>query len=711
MKIDTTFLGSKLGRRILQLFVLSALLPVGLLAGVSLWRVGHQLEEQGRRELRQASHDEGMAICERLRFLEAELRLLAPATQTGVDTGAAKKELAASLERHFKGLELIDGNGTPKILFGDQSWPFAASADELSHLKAGKPVLVTRPCGESETCIFMAVAIDQSKPESGMLVGKVLPTYLLDGEDLPENREVCVLDSEGQILMCSGRTPSELPSSMSKTVSGQIEWSRDGKTYDSDYWNIFLKPAFFTDHWTVIASEAQEEGLLPLQEFKRIFLLVVALSLLSVVLLSVIQIRRQMVPLGKLQEGTRQVAESAFDTRVDVKSGDEFEELADSFNRMAARIEKQFHTLQTSNSIDRAILSALEIDEIVATLSVHLRSVLPYDSVCVSFLESEDSNRARHHVTSHEVGRETEITFTTLAEKEIRELSDNPKIAALTAGRFTPEFLAPLTSRGMRFFLVAPVVVRGRVGAIISLGHGSHSIWAKEDYAQTQQIADRVAVALSNARLVEDLKRLHAGTLTALARAIDAKSHWTSGHSERVTNLALRIAIQMGLPAPDLDILWRGGMLHDIGKIGISAEILDKPGKLTEQEMAHIREHVEIGRRILEPMPGFADCMPVLLHHHERFDGTGYPHGLAGEQISLHGRIFAVADCFDAVVSDRPYRSGMPVARAVEIIKQGSGTHFDPRVVETFLRLISNDSKFQGREEASETLASSFSAT
>ena len=711
MKIDTTFLGSKLGRRILQLFVLAAMLPVGLLAGISFWRVGEQLREQSRQNLRQASHEEGMAICERLRFIEAELRLLASGAQDKAGTASAKSESAMNFGLHFKGLELIDERGAPKVLFGDESWPFSVSGDELSFLQTGKPLVATRPCGDSGTCMFMAVAVDEDHPEKGQLVGKILPAYLLDRENLPPNKELCVLDAENQLLMCSGRTPAEFPTSSSRAVSGQLRWMRDGKAYDSDYWKVFLKPAFFTDHWTVIASEAQEAGLLPLAEFKRIFVLVVVLSLLSVVLLSVVQIRRQMIPLGKLQEGTRRVAGSAFDTRVDVKSGDEFEELADSFNHMATRIEKQFHTLQTSNSIDRAILSAMEIDEIIATLSVHLRSVLPYDSVCVSFLESEDSNRARNHVTSHEAGSETEITFTTFAEKEMRELGDDPKIAAVTAGRFTPEFLAPLTSRGMRFFLVAPVVVRGRVGAIISLGHGSHSIWTKEDYAQTQQIADRVAVALSNARLVEDLKRLHAGTLTALARAIDASSHWTSGHSERVTNLALRIAIQMGLPAPDLDILWRGGMLHDIGKIGISTEILDKPGKLTEQEMAHIREHVEIGRRILEPMPGFADCMPVLLHHHERFDGTGYPYGLAGEQISLHGRIFAVADCFDAVVSDRPYRPGMLPARAIEIITQGSGTHFDPRIVETFLRIISKDGEFQVREEAPEELASSLSAT
>lgn len=686
------------------------MLPVGLLSGISFWRVGQQLQEQSRENLRQTSHEEGMAICERLRFVEAELRLLATGAHDKTGAVPTKSESAMSLGRHFKGLELIDGRGVSKLLFGNESWPFPTSADELSHLRTGEPLVATRPCGDSETCIFMAVAIDENHPENGLLLGKILPSYLLDKENLSETKEVCVLDAQGQLLMCSGKTPSELPASTSKKVSGQLQWTRDGRKYDSDYWKVFLKPAFLTDHWTVVASEAEEKGMLPLAEFKRIFVLVVSLSVLIVVLLSLVQIRREMVPLGKLQEGTRRIAESAFNTRVEVKSGDEFEELAGSFNRMAARIEKQFHTLQTNNGIDRAILSAWGIDEIFATLSAHLHSVLPYESVCVSFLESGGASRAKNYVTSEEAEHLTETTVTDVEEKEIRELSNSPNIIALTAGRNTPGYLAPLTSRGMRFFLIAPIVLQGRVAAIISLGHSSHSIWSKEDHVQAQQMADRVAVALSNARLVEDLKRTHQGTLIALARAIDAKSPWTSGHSERVTDVALLIAKDMGLPAADLDVLRRGGMLHDIGKIGVSSAILDKPGKLTEAEMEHIREHVVIGGRILEPIPGLADCLPVVLHHHERFDGNGYPYGLAGEQISLHGRIFAVADCFDAVVSDRPYRSGMPVARAIEIIREGAGTQFDPRIAEIFLRLMSSETKVHDKEQVAETLETTSSA-
>ena len=186
---------------------------------------------------------------------------------------------------------------------------------------------------------------------------------------------------------------------------------------------------------------------------------------------------------------------------------------------------------------------------------------------------------------------------------------------------------------------------------------------------------------------VEALEQLDLGTLTALARAIDAKSAWTAGHSERVTNLALKLGHTMGLPPKSLAIMHRGGLLHDIGKIGTPATILDKPGRLEPEEMQTMRDHVKIGVRILEPIPCFREALPIVAQHHEWFDGSGYLVGLAGDNISLHARILAVADCYDAMVSDRPYRKGLPRPQVLEILRQRSGTQFDPAVIEVFIRL------------------------
>jgi putative two-component system response regulator len=190
---------------------------------------------------------------------------------------------------------------------------------------------------------------------------------------------------------------------------------------------------------------------------------------------------------------------------------------------------------------------------------------------------------------------------------------------------------------------------------------------------------------------VEALEQLDLGTVTALARAIDAKSAWTAGHSERVTNLALKIGRAMGLPTKSLEILHRGGLLHDIGKIGTPSSILDKPGSLEPEEMRIMRDHVNIGLRILEPISCLREALPLVAQHHEWLDGSGYPAGLAGENISLHGRILAVADCYDAMTSDRPYRKGLPRSQALEILRQRSGSQFDPLVVDAFMQLTAAD--------------------
>jgi putative nucleotidyltransferase with HDIG domain len=175
--------------------------------------------------------------------------------------------------------------------------------------------------------------------------------------------------------------------------------------------------------------------------------------------------------------------------------------------------------------------------------------------------------------------------------------------------------------------------------------------------------------------------------LNALARAIDAKSSWTAGHSERVTRLALALGEAMNLDEETLEDLRRGALLHDIGKIAIPRSILDKPGRLTEEEYKVICEHPARGARILEPIEAYAPIMPLVKQHHEWFNGAGYPDGLAGRDITLGARILAVADVYDALISERPYRQGMPHDRAITIIRDGKGTQFDPAVVDRFLQL------------------------
>jgi putative nucleotidyltransferase with HDIG domain len=202
------------------------------------------------------------------------------------------------------------------------------------------------------------------------------------------------------------------------------------------------------------------------------------------------------------------------------------------------------------------------------------------------------------------------------------------------------------------------------------------------------QIAEQVKVALANAGLVTKLADLNLGTLTALARTVDAKSPWTAGHSERVTEVAMKIGHVMNFPQERLNLLNRGALLHDIGKIGIPAKILDKPARLTDEEFSIIKKHPTKGFRIIEPIAAYKDVLPIILQHHERIDGNGYPQGLEGHEISKEAKIVAVADAFDAIVSDRPYRKGLSKAQAMEIMREEAGQQFDPSALEAFIEVI-----------------------
>jgi len=176
-------------------------------------------------------------------------------------------------------------------------------------------------------------------------------------------------------------------------------------------------------------------------------------------------------------------------------------------------------------------------------------------------------------------------------------------------------------------------------------------------------------------------------TLRALAKALEAKDVETRGHSERVVAYCLTLGRQLGLSQRDLIALEQGALLHDIGKIGVRDSILLKPGPLTDEQWVEMRAHIDHGLAIIDGIDFLSGARAVVGEHHEKFDGSGYPKGLSGESIHIHARIFAVADAFDALTSDRPYRAGRSYAEARDEILASSGTHFDPKVVDAFLKI------------------------
>ena len=190
---------------------------------------------------------------------------------------------------------------------------------------------------------------------------------------------------------------------------------------------------------------------------------------------------------------------------------------------------------------------------------------------------------------------------------------------------------------------------------------------------------------------VQELQATHSATLEALVAALEARDHETQGHSERVTRYSMAIGHALGLDEEHLDALARGALLHDIGKIGVPDHILRKPGPLDDAEWMLMRRHPLFGEQMVGGIAFLEAAVPVVRHHHERYDGTGYPQRLAGDEIPMAARVFAVADTFDAMTSDRPYRAALSIEEARAEIRRCAGTQFDPTVVEAFLRVSDED--------------------
>jgi putative nucleotidyltransferase with HDIG domain len=698
MNLELAFLKSKVARRIFTLFIFCALVPIAALALVSFSQVTDQLYEQSWKRLLESTKAMGMSVFERLTFLENELKVFSSNLDAGskvLMSSRAIEEHKERLEKRFRELAVIYDDGKAVALFGSAVHPGNISGDELNYLHAGKTLLVTQPGGDNHIHLYLMMAVDPQGPRKGILCGELNPMYLWglsEHSTLPAMTELCVLDKSRKVIYTTiSLTPSFYERSghrMESSASGRFEWEAEDGKYLACFWDIFLKPKFLYPNWTLVLSVSKEHILAPLAYFKKIFPLIVLLSLWVVLLLSVIQIRKTMDPLGKLKDGTRQIAMREFDSRVKVKSGDEFEELAGSFNDMARQLGRQFQALTTMAEIDRAVLSALDTDTIVNTTITRLREVFKYDFVGVTLLNSRGGNSPHMYVGSGNKEGVRVVDEVEIMPDEVEALKAEREIIVTNVGEGLPYYLLPFAKGGLTTFVVLPLFIKGELEGIISLGSVDSSPPAQDDLSQARQMADQVAVALSNAQLIEELDLLNWGTLTALARTVDAKSPWTAGHSERVTEQALKIGEGMGLAPDTLEELRRGALLHDIGKIGIPAAILDKPGRLTDEEYDIIKQHPRIGARIIEPIAAYAPIIPIVLQHHEHFNGRGYPDGVAGEELSLGARILAVADVYDALVSDRPYRKGMELEKTLSIIQENSGTQFDPNVVEAFLKVV-----------------------
>jgi response regulator RpfG family c-di-GMP phosphodiesterase len=354
--------------------------------------------------------------------------------------------------------------------------------------------------------------------------------------------------------------------------------------------------------------------------------------------------------------------------------------------------------------VSEAIAASLELDRI---LDVIMDSVMQEISADVVTLHLQDPKTERYEERIKRTNADGAFDADPLpGSLDLQELllhyrEDRPVVHhGIKAARF---FERGFDGKKLVSFASVPMKIRDRV--IGMLNAYSFTRGKKFDEGQRKMLvilAGRAAMSIENARLYEDLvdrnkdlKHMNLSleenfrqTIVGFAHALEESDRYTRGHSERVAFYARLIGVGMQLKESEIETLVQAGLMHDIGKIGIRYEKLNKPGKLTPEEVAMFRTHPAKGKRILEPIPFMRDIIPGCWCHHESFDGGGYPQALMGENIPLLGRIVAVADTYDAMTSDRAYRKALPHDVAIAELERCSGSQFDPRIVKVFLHVI-----------------------
>jgi putative nucleotidyltransferase with HDIG domain len=237
-----------------------------------------------------------------------------------------------------------------------------------------------------------------------------------------------------------------------------------------------------------------------------------------------------------------------------------------------------------------------------------------------------------------------------------------------------------------RSYIVYPLISKGaNIGFLNLVTDKSYNFVTAGQKHLISLLVSTVAAAVENDFMGRNLQKSYLLTIKALANAVEARDRYTAGHTDRVYRLAKITARRMGWNNRKMVDLRTGCILHDIGKIGVPDAVLNKPGKFTQKEREIMNSHPELGAKILKGIPFLEPVIPYVISHHEQFDGSGYPNGLSGEEIPIEGRLLAVVDTFDAIMSDRPYRAGAVPSKAIDELKKFSGAQFDPEVVKAFL--------------------------
>ena len=638
MKLDTTFFKSKVARRIFALFVFCALVPTSVLAIISFSQVSELLDKQSQRQLHLTSKSIGVSVYERLCFLEEQLKIFSASITATPEysTHSSIEKYGESLKKRFKRLTLIDNSGRHVHFFNPIQNPGEQSAEEKQHIISGKTVVLTRFSDDNLLNIFMIRAVDPQDPKQGILFGEINPMYLWglsESNTLPSMTELCVLDESDNVIFSTlPLSSSHLEKSvfkMSHSSMNQFYWKYDGRDYLASFWTIFLEFNFFCPKWTIFLSLPEDYVYAPMAYFKKIFPLIILLSLLLVLLLSGMLIRRTMRPIANLKDGTRRIAMRDFDSRVTVTSGDEFQDLAESFNDMAKELGRQFSALNTIEQIHRAILSTLDTGKIVDIVLTRIHEVFNYDFVSVTLLDSQNKNPGRTYFRRGKTEVVKLVDGVEIAPQEVKDLIDNRGILSINTDEDLPAYLAPFTSMGIKSFTAIPLLVKQDLAGVMVLGSFDSFSPKKEDLPQARLLADQVAIALSNARLTQGQKRAQKALYRAnieLEKRVKERTSDLLSANENLHNeidereqveVELKEAKQTAEIANTAKTNFLANMSHELRTplnaiLGFSELLLDKHfGDINEIQEEYLNDVLESSRHLLSLINDILDLAKV----------------------------------------------------------------------------------------------------
>jgi signal transduction histidine kinase len=587
MKLDTSVLRSKVARRIFLLFGLCALLPITAQAIFSFSQVTTHLHDQTRARLQQSVKSLGMAVFERLQIYDAMFSGIAMDLAAGpfIPSRNLVQELGESVpQQRFLGLTLHADDGKETVFHGSQAPRPNFLTEERQHLMSGKTVLKVQGEPGQMARLFMVRLLSPAQPERGLLVGEINGDYLwkiINEEFLAIGWTACVFDHARKPIRCTGAgsPPNPVQEALRQSVSpvGAFEWAQGERAFVANFWSVPLQFAFAQPHFTVVLSESRSAALGLEASFKSDFSLIMLASLSIVALLSVSQIRKSLVPLEKIREGTRRIAMQDFASRVTVSSGDEFEEVAGSFNTMADQLGRQFRFLAARTEIDRAILSVLDARKIVDEVLTRMRDLLACDCAGIILRESKEGETATLYLWDGAPGQGIKTQTVALPDGEIKILQHLPDRTVMLETGLAPS-LKPLGELGIKACLVLPVVLTQGLPGLIALGYRKTPGVGAEAVREARQIADQVAVALSNAYETAERKQAEASLQDSNRQLKEALDELASMQKQIVQQERLRALGQMA-----------SGVAHDFNNalspvLGFSSILLEDPDQLNDKE-------------------------------------------------------------------------------------------------------------------------------